>query len=217
MQALGAALGISLPGEEWSRVPQVSVRKHHTGFQAAPGRAPAASFPCHWEAKCLQTSLTSRLHKECSTGAPRVPSQLGQPLCLTVGHLHRRWTRSAMAVRPVHTHTAGTRQSRLWEMESRDVTGTSPSLGPAGLPGLDGQDEHGGRVQGLKFGLQAGGPWQRCNGTVPRMGAQGATHSPTHSRLLLLLPGPSGLQMLPVAGAGSHATHGVPSLSCSSP
>lgn len=81
VQALGAALGTPLPGEGRSRVPQVSVRKHHTSFQAVPGRAPAASSRSQREAKCLQISLTSRPHEglECPTGARRVPSPSRAP------------------------------------------------------------------------------------------------------------------------------------------
>lgn len=73
--------GPPLPGEGRSRVPQVSVRKHHTSFQAAPGRAPAASSRSQREAKCLQISLTSRPHEglECPTGARRVPSPSRAP------------------------------------------------------------------------------------------------------------------------------------------
>lgn len=134
MQALGAALGTPLPGEGWSRVLQVSVRKHHTGFQAAPGRAPAASFHSHWEAKCLQIFLTSQLHKglECppgflpSQGSPSVPQLAAVLPSPAVGHLHRCWARSAVAVRAEHTHRVGTPRSRLQETESWDVTGTSP-------------------------------------------------------------------------------------------
>lgn len=226
--ALGTALGTSLPGEEQSRVLQVSVRKHHTGFQAAAGRAPAASFHSQREAKCLQISLTSHLPAAQGTAMSHrcpqgPPSPSGQPLCPRAGSrapqphsrpVCRCWTRSAVAVRPVHTQCGN--RSELGSC----VMGCAMNLPrPGGLPLCQGWTDRMSTVgvsRGWNLGCRRGGTWQRCSGTVPRMGGQGAAHPSTHSRLLLL-PGPSGLQMLPVAGAGSHATHGVPSLSCSSP